>query len=509
MDWWNSEWWTALLDRLRGRSAARIQGAGVYWPGAGASASYAALYKTQPHVRTVVDFLSTQLGQLGIHVFRRLSDTDRVRVANHPLALLLKHPNPGTTRYAWIAETVTDWCVFGNGYGVKFRRRDQLEIYRVPPTLMRPHGDLIPRAYTWTLPTGETLTLPAADVFHLRDYNPEDPVLGLSRLETLRKLLAEEAASVAYREWFWANGAKLSGWIKRPREAPKWTDPQREQFRTEWAQFQGPTNAGKTAVLEDGMEFEPITATARDSELISARKLTREEVAAAFHVPPAMIGITEAQGYGSLREQHKALYQDTLGPLVSLLEGEIERQLLTEFSDTEDIYVQFNISEKLQGSFEEEVSAMSTAVGSPWMARNEARARQNLPRINDAAFDTPVTRLDIAEGQNAKNAVPVAPSPAASLTYIEAPQATLPPPVDLDPMAQRIERALRVLPAELAARLPVPPRPVSITKTRRNEQGHIVGLDEYDAEGQLLHRRTLVRDEQGRAVELADAAPDA
>ena len=115
-----------------------------------------------------------------------------------------------------------------------------------------------------------------------------------------------------------------------------------------------------------------------------------------------MLGIMEAQGYGSIREQHKALYQDTLGPVVALIEGEIERQLLVEFSDSEDIYVQANINEKLQGSFEEEQQALVAATGSPYMARNEARARLNLPRINSAAFDVPVTRLDIAEGQQAK-----------------------------------------------------------------------------------------------------------
>ena len=513
MDWWKSEWWTALLDRLRGRSTDRppLPSPGVYWPGSGPSATYATIYRTQPHVRTVVDFLAQQLGQLGIHVFRRLSDTDRVRVHDHPLAKLLRAPNEGTTRYTFIAETITDWCVYGNAYAIKLRRPNRMELYRVPPPLMQPHGDLIPRAYTWTVPGGQSITLDAADVFHLRDYNPEDPVLGLSRLETLRKLLAEDAASVRYREWFWNNGAKLSGWIKRPREAPRWNEEQRQQFRDEWGQFQGPANAGKTAVLEDGMEFNPVTATARESELVDARKLTREEVAAAFHVPPAMLGILEAQGYGSLREQHKALYQDTLGPTVSLLEGEIERQLLTEFSDSDDVYVQMNIAEKLQGSFEEEVSAMGSAVGSPWMTRNEARARANLPRINDASFDTPVTRLDIAEGQNAKNGNGngngngLPPAASAPMVWVEPapPQA-----IDLDPIAARIERALRVLPAELAARLPTPPRPTSITKARRDERGHIVGLDEFDAEGNLLRHRALIRDEQGRTLELADAVAD-
>jgi HK97 family phage portal protein len=401
-------WWAALLEWLRPAQAAE---AGPpppwFWALAGttpySATTYARLYRTQPHVRTVVDFLASQLGQLGIHVYRRISDTDRVRVHGHPLAELLRAPNMSTSRYRWISELVMDYGIFGNGYAVKVRRPGRLELYRVPATQMAPQGDLVPRLYTWTLPSGQPLPLLPSEVFHLRQYDPEDPIVGLSPLETLCKLLLEEQAATEYRSFFWRNAARMSGIIQRPKDAPRWTDQQRDTFRKDWRRFyQGPRNAGKTVVLEDGMEFNAITSSARDSQLIETRKLTREEVAAAYHVPPAMIGIVESQGYGSLREQHRALYQDTLGPYVALLEGELQLQLMPEFSDTEDIYVQFNINEKLQGSFDEEAQALQSSVGSPYMSRNEARARLNLPKIADPAFDVPVTRLDVAEGQAAK-----------------------------------------------------------------------------------------------------------
>jgi hypothetical protein len=324
-------------------------------------------------------------------------------------------------------------------------------------------------------------------------------------------MLAEESAAKDYRAWFWGNGARLGGWIGRPKDAPRWTPQQREEFREDWGQFVGPRNAGKTAVLEDGMEFNPITATARDSELVAARKLTREEVAAVYHVPPAMVGITEAQGYGSLREQHKALYQDTLGPLVAMLEGEIERQILPEFADTEDIYVEINIKEKLQGSFEEESSALITAVGSPYMSRNEARSRLNLPRINDADFDQPVTRLDLAEGQNAiANGQPVT-AQAPAITIIDgAPAGALAAP-ELGTLADRLERALRVLPAAIAARLPappVPPPPVAVRRAIRDRRGHLTALEEYAADGTLVGVRTVIRDDAGKILELTAADPE-
>jgi HK97 family phage portal protein len=218
-------------------------------------------------------------------------------------------------------------------------------------------------------------------------------------------VLAEEQAATAYREWFWANAARLGGTIQRPKDAPRWSLEQREAFRDQWRSYQGPENAGKTVVLEDGMVFEANTATARDSQLIEARKLTREEVAAAYHVPPAMIGITEAQGYGSIREQHKVLYTEVLGPWLEMLTTDLELQLVPDFGDSANVYLEFQIAAKLQGAFEEQAAAFSTAVGSPWMTRNEARARQNLPRIDDPDFDIPITRLDVAEGQAAARPV--------------------------------------------------------------------------------------------------------
>jgi HK97 family phage portal protein len=417
-------WWQQFLEWLRpGQDvAAQVEAIpwwATWWGGTSGQERrqlYAKLYRTQPHVRTVVDFLACQLGQLGIGVYRRISDTDRVRVPEHPLSRLLQVPNAYTPRYRWVSELVMDFGIFGNGYAIKARPQGLgLQLYRVPAAQVQVQGDLVPRLYVWTLPGGQQLPLPPSAVFHLRQYDPDSPITGLSPLESLAKLLLEEQAATEYRAAFWKNAAKLGGIIQRPKDAPRWSPEQRQMFSKDWRRYYaGARNAGRTAVLEDGMTFNPITATARDSQLVETRKLTREEVAAAYHVPPAMIGIVESQGYGSLREQHRALYQDTLGPYVALLEGELQLQILPEFSDAEDVYVQFNINEKLQGAFEEEAAALNTGVGSPYMTRNEARARLNLPRINDAAFDVPVTRLDVAEGQHAKSrATPPAPASAA------------------------------------------------------------------------------------------------
>jgi HK97 family phage portal protein len=368
--------------------------------------TYATLYRTQPEVRTVIDFLSRNVAQIGLHVFRRISDTDRVRIADHPLALLLKTPNPATTRYRLFESAMMDLGIYFNAYWLKLRaERNRLQLVRIPPEQIYPVGHLLPTGYRWTWPDGQRWELPPSEIVHFRGYDPDNPLMGLSPLETLRRLLAEERASVEYRGAFWKNAARLAGVILRPQTAPSWTPDKREQFKDDWAAFySGAANAGKSPVLEDGMTYQPMTATARDSQLVESRKLTREEVAAAYHVPLPLVGILDHATFSNVKEQHKHLYQDCLGPWLVNLEEDIELQLLPEFTDSEDVYTEFNISEKLKGSFEEQTAALRVGTGAPFLSRNEARARLNLPKVNDADFDKPVTNLNTLEGDLARTA---------------------------------------------------------------------------------------------------------
>lgn len=133
------------------------------------------------------------------------------------------------------------------------------------------------------------------------------------------------------------------------------------------------------------MAWKEASFNAQESEYLAGRKLTREECARAYHIPLPMVGILDNATFSNIREQHKNLYQDSLGPWLSMIEGDIELQLLPDLNTTPGVYVEFNIQEKLQGSFEEQVQALQSSVGAPWLTRDEARARMNLPSMGGDA----------------------------------------------------------------------------------------------------------------------------
>ncbi|WP_204745426.1 phage portal protein [Glycomyces paridis] len=371
------------LDRAQAPAPYTLQLAdGLY-------AHYDEIWRTQPNVRTVVGFLARNIAQLGINVFRRVSDTDRERLTDHPLAALLANPQPGSkiTRYRLIYGWMSDLGIYDSCVLVKVRGAagGTAGLIRIPASQVEPIGDnwLQAEAYRITGTRGFK-DVPADQVVHSFGYHPTDPRVGTSPLETLRRILAEEHAANTYREQLWRNGARTSGYIERPKDAPDWSDVARNRFRAGWrAQYTGTgPETGGTPVLEDGMKYVAAAVSPKDAEYISARKLTREEVAAAYYIPPPMVGILEHATFSNIKEQHQNLYQDTLGPWLKFLKEDIELQLLPDLDTDPDIYCEFNLDEKLSGSFEEQASAASAAVGAPWMTVNEQRARRNLPEID-------------------------------------------------------------------------------------------------------------------------------
>lgn len=372
------------------------------------SADYAEMYRTQPGVRTVVDFLARNVAQLGLHVFRRSSNTDRERLADHPLARLIARPNASTSRYRFISSIMTDLTVYWNAYLLKVRPSvGPMMLLQVPPWAVHVKGRLSPTQYVVNfaardLPTAEAMAdsflLEPSEVIHFRGDNLDSRVIGLSPLETLRRTLAEEAAAGDYREGLWRHGARMSGLIKRPLDAPEMSEIAQARFLAQWeAMYSGTSNSGKTAMLDEGMSFEKMTFTSEESQYIQARKLNLEQVARLYQIPAPMVNILDHANFSNVAEFRKMLYTECLGPWLVMLEDELQLQLVPEFQGTGDVYLEFNIAEKLKGAFEERAAAISSAVGRPWLTANEARALDNRNAL-DGDADQLVTPLNVLTG---------------------------------------------------------------------------------------------------------------
>ena len=223
--------------------------------GFGYCGTYGTMYRRQPAVRTVVDFLARNVAQLNAKVYERVSTTDRLELHDHRAATLLRHPNPVTTRYRHMFATVADMAIYDRAYWRILRQQDRLAVVRISPEILHANDETQPdgtlrRVYRLT----DGTVIPRAQLIVFPGYSPDNFDEGVSPLETLRRVLEEEAASIAHRHSMWRNSARQSGWIQRPLDAPEWSDEARRRFRTDLeAMMSGAANAGRIGVLEDGM----------------------------------------------------------------------------------------------------------------------------------------------------------------------------------------------------------------------------------------------------------------
>jgi hypothetical protein len=80
-----------------------------------------------------------------------------------------------------------------------------------------------------------------------------------------------------------------------------------------------------------------------------------------------------------------------------MIENAVNAQLVPDFGDT-DLYVEFNIEEKLQGDFEQQANAARQTVQVPHMSVNEIREKRGLPRVDDPRYDMPARPTNYTYG---------------------------------------------------------------------------------------------------------------
>lgn len=369
-------------------------------------ASPSSLWRTQPHLRTVVSFLARNTAQLGVHVFERLDETDRKRDRTSPVALSLQFPDAMMTTYDLIYALVGDLMLYDRAYWLVLPtpgERSPFTLRRLPPSWVeRVEGDPFEVSeYTVSL-DGRSVTVPASQILDFTGYSPSRPVGGSPTVEALRATLQEQVEAAKYRGQVWKRGGRVSAVLQRPKDAPQWSDAAREAFREDWyAKYTGNgSRAGGTPLLEDGMTLQRVDFNAQEQQFVEAAKLSLTTVAAAFHVNPTMIGQNDGANYSNVREFRRMLYGDTLGPLLAQIEARLNTFLIPMLGvDPTRFYVEFNIREKLEGSFDEQASALQTSTGGPWMTRAEARARMNLPYVEGT--DELIVPLNVVEGGQA------------------------------------------------------------------------------------------------------------
>ena len=181
-----------------------------------------------------------------------------------------------------------------------------------------------------------------------------------------------------YGSKFFANGAQPSGVLEHPGTVK---DP--EKVRESWHKaFGGSANANKTAVLEEGMKYTPISIAPDQAQFLETRKYQIDEIARNFRVPPHMVDDLEKSSFSNIEQQSLEFVKYTLEPWIVRWEQSIVRSLLTA-EEKKKYFVKFNVDGLLRGDYESRMNGYATARQNGWMSTNDIRELENLDLIPD------------------------------------------------------------------------------------------------------------------------------
>jgi HK97 family phage portal protein len=118
-----------------------------------------------------------------------------------------------------------------------------------------------------------------------------DGLKGLSPIAEARQELGTMLATQEYMGRFIANNATPAGVIQLPVGQDLNDDNRREALRQQWqAMYGNLSNAGRTAVLEDGATWQSIGMPLKDMEFVESSRFSVNQTARLFGVPAEMIG---------------------------------------------------------------------------------------------------------------------------------------------------------------------------------------------------------------------------
>lgn len=365
--------------------------------------SFAKIYSTQPWIAISVSRLLTWAIRVPLKLYRRLDDEggrERLLPVDHPLARALVTPWQRGSQAELVQALLGPLCVHGNALldidqGARNQIRfDPTDWRIVTPIRQNDQNDPFDDIAGWKVhnPSGTVDVRSARRTMHLRWWSPLGQ-MGISPLQQLRSTIISEKAAV---EWTINNlkqAARPSGVIElheavmnlKPEERRKVYETAVEDFRDNYG---GEENAGKLPVMPPGMKWTTADhTTAVEAELASQRTINRNECAAAYHIPPPMIGQLERSTFNNIATLRELAYTDGLAPPLVLIEQLINAHVIDDLLAEDDLYVEFDLGHILRGDRLKEIKALREGISSALYTPNEGRSALNMPASDAPGAD--------------------------------------------------------------------------------------------------------------------------
>jgi len=328
-----------------------------------------------------VRLITETLASLPLILYRRLPNGGKERAVEHPLYDLLRTaPNTEQTSFLWREQGQGHLLLRGNLYSQIVRGGDGYpqQLWPLDPERMDVERKDGIRRYAYQT-KDKKIELPAEDVLHIPGLG-WDGIKGYDVITVKAQELGSNVAAARFGAEFFGNAAAPSGYIKMPGVFKDLAAQKRMQ--QSWEDAHGWGKKHRTAILEQGSEWQAMSIAPEQAQFLETRKFNRTDVAAMFRTPPHMVGDLERATFSNIEEQAIEFVVYTMRPWFVRWEQSLNMRLLP-LEDQGIYFWEFLVDGLLRGNAVARWTAYRTAREIGALSADEVRELENMNPIPD------------------------------------------------------------------------------------------------------------------------------
>ena len=337
-----------------------------------------------PAVSAAVNLISSSVAKLPIEL-KKIDSDGNIEKVEDDYRLFLLNDEPNESQYAsTLKKRMTiDYLFYGASflYTERKNRSNKIKsIHRLPVekvNIERKKKDGYIDSYSIYLDGERKNMFKTIDIITMLK-DTEDGFEPRGILDTGYKTLSNSLSEIEYSSSILKNGSLPLAVLKA---ANRLSDDVIKRIKRDWSNsYTGESNAGKTVLLEEGLEYETISLNPNELELTESKKGSLADIARLFNIPESMIN-SSANKYNSNEENNILFLQYTLEPILINMQKALNKTLLLESEKTSKYYFEFDTSEIMTITERERAEIAQILSNTSSVTQNEIRQLLGRPKL--------------------------------------------------------------------------------------------------------------------------------
>lgn len=338
-------------------------------------------------VASATELITATIARLPVKLYKQGEKGEYISIEDSRTFLLNNEPNHLQTAITLKKRIILDYLLHGNSYIYpEWQRNELLAIHHIPARNVS-----VEKYVNKNLPfvvdgvvkvTGADATMVEflPDDLMIILKNSEDGLQSTGVLDLNADLLSLALNQQEYSSSLLENGSLPMAILTTP---SKLSDKAMERITKSWrSAYQGKKNAGKTVVLEEGMDYKPVSLNPNELDLSTSKNSTLSDIARVFGIPESMLN-ADANKYNSNEQNNLHFLQYTLEPVITAFESALNKSLLLEEEKKKGYSFKFDRDSILATTESEKFATTIQAMKGGLLSVNEARGRHNMKQISD------------------------------------------------------------------------------------------------------------------------------